>query len=154
MPPAPPRRLVHLLMHVGKLVHDRTRVLMDGIGLHRGQGRVMHALGEGDGLSQSELAEVVHVTPATLSTMLKRMESQGLVERARDSEDDRVVRVRLTDQGRQVRAEAHRIWGELERELTEGFTPQELSLLRECLRRMRRNLGGSADGPTPADRPK
>jgi DNA-binding MarR family transcriptional regulator len=132
-------------MHVGKLVHDRTRVLMDGVGLHRGQGRVMHALSDRDELSQSELADVVHVTPATLSAMLKRMESQGLVGRSRDSHDDRVVRVRLTARGREVKSEAHRIWTELEQELTAGFTPRELSLLHRCLCRIRHNLGGTAE---------
>jgi len=46
---------------------------------------------------------------ATLTPLLKRMEQQGLVLRQRDADDERVVRIALTAEGRALRAKAKRV---------------------------------------------
>jgi len=48
---------------------------------------------------------------STLTPLLKRLEQGGQIRRERDTEDERVVRVRLTEQGRTLRSRAQAIPG-------------------------------------------
>lgn len=57
------------------------------------------------GLTVRELGERLHLDSGTLSPLLTRLEERGLVARERTDADKRVVRVRLTDAGRDVRTE-------------------------------------------------
>ena len=50
-------------------------------------------------LSISELAELLGVTGSSVTTACKRLEKAGLVRRERQSDDERMVRVLLTEQG-------------------------------------------------------
>ena len=69
------------------------------LGLHTGQGAIVSALGECGPCSQKDLAEYRHVSAATISVMLRRMEKGGLVERS-VSEDGKCNLISLTDEGR------------------------------------------------------
>lgn len=53
----------------------------------------------------SSLGEELHLDSGTLSPLLRRLENRGLVDRRRDTGDERVVRVSLTDEGRSVYAD-------------------------------------------------
>jgi DNA-binding MarR family transcriptional regulator len=57
-------------------------------------------------VTSSTLSAHVHLSPATVTTILDNLESRGLVERVRSVVDRRVVHPRLTDSGRRVLAEA------------------------------------------------
>jgi len=59
----------------------------------------------GPALSVRELGESLDLDSGTLSPLLRRLESRGLVTRSRTSEDGRVVQVSLTEAGRTVRNE-------------------------------------------------
>ena len=63
----------------------------------------------------------------TLTPLLKRMEKQGLVERARDTSDERSVRVLLTEQGSALSEQASHI----PQQLLCGAEPSELRDLAE-----------------------
>ena len=130
----------HLLVHVCRLHHSRARTLLHGLGLYRGQPPVLHALWEKEGLTHSDLATRLHVTPATITKMIQRMEKAGFVERRPDSEDQRVSRVYLTDAGQAIQAEVHRVFRALEDESLAGFTVEERVLLRRFLLHIRENL--------------
>src|SRR5579872_4933276 len=64
-------------------------------------------------MSVSKLAELLGVTGSSITTACKRLEKAGLVKRERQSDDERMVRVTLTEQGI-ARVEA---WQEQRREL-------------------------------------
>jgi MarR family transcriptional regulator, organic hydroperoxide resistance regulator len=76
--------------------------VLDRWGLTYPQYLVMVALREGDDRSVGELGELLFLESNTLTPMLKRLEAAGLVERRRDCADERVVRIRLSPQGRIV----------------------------------------------------
>ena len=59
------------------------------------------------GVSVKHLGERLALDSATLTPLLKRLEQQGLVERARDAEDERVVRVTLSKAGRALEKKSH-----------------------------------------------
>jgi len=68
--------------------------------------RVMFLIRERCQPSTGELAEEMHIRPATLTGLADRLESKGLIRRWPDSDDRRVVRVGLTDAGSAVLDEA------------------------------------------------
>jgi len=137
-----------LLAQVCRLHYIRAHQLLEGIGLYRGQPPVLHALWEQEGLTQSELAERLNVSPATMTKMLQRMERAGFVLRMTDADDQRVSRVFLTEAGRSIKSSVESIFQTMETETFAGFTAQERDLLRRFLRQIRKNLEQAAGEKT------
>jgi len=71
------------------------------LGLHTGQGAIISALGECGPCSQKELAEYRHVSAATISVMLRRMEKSGLINRSA-SDDGKHNQISLSEDGRRA----------------------------------------------------
>ena len=69
----------------------------------RGQGQVIAALRQEDGVPTKDLAARLDIRTASLNELLVKLEAKGLVERRRSAADGRVVEVYLTDSGRAVR---------------------------------------------------
>ncbi|MBQ6455615.1 MAG: MarR family transcriptional regulator [Mogibacterium sp.] len=63
-------------------------------------------LWEKEGISVSEIGSRLMLDNGTLSPMLKKMEQEGYIERNRSREDDRVVIITLTEQGRDLQERA------------------------------------------------
>ena len=80
--------------------------LLDRLGLTYPQFLVMVALWGTDGRTVGELGAALGLESSTLTPLVKRLEAAGLLARRRDSDDERVVRVSLTDKGRALRGEA------------------------------------------------
>lgn len=73
----------------------------------RGQLRMMKILRHAGQLTMNDLAEAMHVTPPTVTGIVKRGVAQGTVVRIPDPADGRMIRVELTDVGRD-QMDAHR----------------------------------------------
>jgi DNA-binding MarR family transcriptional regulator len=73
--------------------------LLDQYGLTYPQYLVLVALRQRDAQTVGELGDLLHLESNTLTPLLKRMEAAGLLDRARDAADERVVRIRLTAEG-------------------------------------------------------
>jgi len=71
-------------------------------GMHPGQFFCLRVVGGHDGISQRELADELHVAAPSVSRMLQGMERAGLVERRDDERDQRVMRVYVTERGREL----------------------------------------------------
>ncbi len=80
--------------------------LLDRLGLTYPQYLVMMVLWEEDDLSVKGIGERLSLDSGTLTPLLKRMEAAGFVRRRRDTHDERIVRVTLTDKGQQIRSDA------------------------------------------------
>jgi DNA-binding MarR family transcriptional regulator len=85
--------------------------LLDELGLTYPQYLALLALWEQDGLTVSDLGERLHLDSGTLTPLLKRLETAGLLSRLRDVQDERRVLIRLTAAGRQLKKRAARIPG-------------------------------------------
>ncbi len=129
-----------LLIRVVKLHRALMRHRMEELGLHRGQPPVMFALQEQNGIPNSELAEFLEITPATLTNKVKRMEKCGLVIRRRDPEDERVSRIYMTDKGRGIMDELHQSVMDMEDVLLAGFSEAETVELKSQLLRVAKNI--------------
>lgn len=87
------------------------RPLLDAVGLTYPQYLVMVALWSKDARTVKDLGQALFLESNTLTPMLKRLEGLGYIARTRDPEDERQVRVRLTEEGRALRARAASIPG-------------------------------------------
>ena len=63
-------------------------------------------LWEKDGITVGEICERLMLDNGTVSPLLKKMENAGYITRSRSAEDDRVVVITLTDQGREMQEKA------------------------------------------------
>lgn len=89
--------------------HAFTRLykpMLDPLGLTYPQFLVMVALWEKDGRTVSEIGDRLLLESSTLTPLLKRLEAAGLIKRARDRDDERVVRITLTRQGAALKDKA------------------------------------------------
>lgn len=82
------------------------RPVLEPLGLTHPQYLVMLALWEHSPRSLGDLAEELAMEPATLSPLVKRLESQGRVMRTRRADDERVLDIALTDEGIELRTRA------------------------------------------------
>ena len=85
--------------------------LLADLGLTYPQYLALLALWERDGQQVSELGERLFLDSGTLTPLLKRMESAGLVRRTRSSEDERRVHIHLTPDGRALKDRAATVPG-------------------------------------------
>ena len=69
-------------------------------GAHPGQAICLRLLAAHDGISQRDLAEMLHLARPTVTRMLQAIEKSGMVERRPDAADQRLTRVYLTAAGR------------------------------------------------------
>ena len=122
-----------LMTQVCRMTGERMRVHMEKLGLHRGQGFALIHLWHNDGVSQRDLAKAKHVSPASVTNMLQRMERDGWIERRRDEADQRVVRVFLTEKAKGLRAKARSVFREMEEEFGSIFSDAERETLKRLL---------------------
>jgi DNA-binding MarR family transcriptional regulator len=92
--------------------HAMTRTykpLLDKLGLTYPQYLVMLVLWEQDGVLVKDIGKLLFLDSGTLTPLLKRLESAGLVERKRDKVDERQVRISLTGPGRALQEQAQEV---------------------------------------------
>lgn len=65
----------------------------------------MLVLWEDEKSTVKEIGKRLHLDSGTLTPLLKKIEGMGLIKRYRDSNDDRVVIVELTEEGRSLKQE-------------------------------------------------
>ena len=80
--------------------------LLKDLGLTYTQYIVFLVLWEKDGLTVGEICDRLMLDNGTLSPLLKKMQQAGYIARTRSEEDDRVVVITLTDEGRALREKA------------------------------------------------
>jgi DNA-binding MarR family transcriptional regulator len=85
------------------------RPLLAELGLTYPQYLVMLVLWEEDGVPLKHIGGRLRLDSGTLTPLLKRLERAGLVDRRRDDEDERVVRLSLTPAGRALKEPAQAV---------------------------------------------
>lgn len=126
--------------------------VLEALGLTYTQYVTIICLWEEDDQTVKGLSEKLFLEPSTMTPMLKRLEAMGYVRRERDREDERSVRVSLTDAGRALREKAFDY-----REITAkaaGLAPDEFRALQKAIVNLRTNLveaAGQVSGAPPAE---
>lgn len=118
--------------------------MLTPLGLTYPQYLVMLLLWEQDERTVNELGQLLHLDSGTLTPLLKRMESQGLLTRRRDTEDERRVRVVLSQAGRELRHSAASVPVNMACQLQ--LNGQEIGQLRAQLQALRARLLAGTPG--------
>jgi len=106
---------------------------------------VLFALYESNGRNITELGEAVALEKSTMTGLLDRMESAGLVKREPDPEDRRAWRIKLTDRGKNIEGDIRKVVEEAYNQLTAGLTDKEGELVKKVLERIRENSRNGAE---------
>lgn len=128
------RQVCFALAVANRAVLGVYRPLLEPLGLTHPQYLVMLALWGEAPMSVKAIAEAIQLDSPTLSPLLKRLESAGLITRGRDSRDERNLVVDLTPAGRALRKQAEQIPPAVVERL--GVTLADLEELHEVLTRV------------------
>ena len=141
-PTGPPRA-----MPIGRALTDTAKLLNRAFSDELAQAGgslpvwlVLLALKQQRWRTQQDLAGAVGIEGPTLTHHLDGLEKAGLIERTRDPDDRRAVRVELTEAGDEL---FHRLAAaavSFDKRLREGLTEDELDAVRSVLARMRDNV--------------
>lgn len=105
------------------------RVSLEPLGLTYPQYLVLLVLWEKDGLSVKEIGTKLMLDSGTLTPLLKRLEAMGLLNRERDRDDEREVRITLTKEGLRIREAARDARRYVERRMQ--MSEKDLNALRD-----------------------
>lgn len=128
---------LYRIVQLAKAHRNEFAKRLSRLNVYIGQEQVLLHLWNEEGLTQADLAERTHTAAPTVSKMLRRMESAGLVLRERRARSPRTARVYLTDHGRKLRTSVEGLWQEAENELVDGLKPDEQAALIYLLARLR-----------------
>ncbi|WP_068313216.1 MarR family winged helix-turn-helix transcriptional regulator [Polycladidibacter hongkongensis] len=128
------------LTQAAKAQRARAGNHLSRIGLHPGQEAVLKVLSDSSGRTMSQLALALGVQPPTVTKMISRLATQGLVRRQMSEADGRLATVFLTEEGLERVKLVDKAWKKLEKEALSGLEDKERKVLRKLLRKMEKNL--------------
>ncbi|MCU1586043.1 MAG: MarR family transcriptional regulator [Microbacteriaceae bacterium] len=128
------RQVCFALAAASRSVIALYRPVLQPLGLTHPQYLVMLALWERNPRTVTDIGATLFLEPATLSPLLKRLESAGYVTRARNATDERSLDVRLTSAGVALRSQAEQVPGRIVERL--GMPLSELERIRDDLTKL------------------
>ena len=137
-------QLCFALYAASRAVTARYRPMLDRMGLTYPQYLVMMLLWESDGQTVGQLGGRLALDSGTLSPLLKRLTTAGLVTRQRRVDDERSVSIQLTEEGRALQGQATEVSRQMIGAL--GLTIAEFDHLKDELRTLTDRV--TSDGNT------
>ncbi|PPC85880.1 MAG: MarR family transcriptional regulator [Methylotenera sp.] len=117
--------------------HSLTRAYrssLEPLGITYTQYLVMLVLWETDGISVGKIAQRLELDSATLTPMLKRLESAGFISRVRNQKDERIVEIKLTETGQNLQHEISQVQYGVACQT--GLSDEEFNQLKDTLHRL------------------
>ncbi len=134
------REMVHKLISTSLIHRYHITKAAQKAGLYYGQPMILEFISKNVLCTQKELADNLHISPASVATSIKRLEKSGYVSRVADSEDTRKNRLSLTESGLKVLKDFRNICDETDKEMFRGFSKEECEQLCNYLERLYSNL--------------
>jgi len=142
-----------LLTETSRLLRKLIDRRLHPLGLTRAQWSVLAILSNRDGLSQSQLAEMLEIEKTTAGRLIDHVEKRGWIERRPIPGDRRSWGVCLTEQARPLIAEVERIVLSTRTEMLSGLSPEQQHDLSLALQAVKANLSKALSmdqsGPPP-----
>ena len=123
-------------------------------GMHRSQHRMLMHLSKCEATpSQKDLAKHFDISPAAVAVTLKKLESDGYIERGKSTEraDSRFNEIRITELGRNATQQSKKYFIHVDSEALKGFSNEELTVFTALLERMQENLKTIQPIPSAAE---
>lgn len=134
------KKIGKLIAKIGRLHALRVDRFMDRFGLYRGQAILLLILSEKDGLTHSEIAEKLEISPAAATKVIKRLEELNYLQRRSDPSDERISRVFLQEEGWAVIQQIKNTFRQIDRDLLSNFSPEEQNALFKLLLKVHDSL--------------
>ena len=93
--------IAEAIKYLNRMLRRRGAVL-NSQSYGRGHGRLLRLIAEKDGITNKELAEAMNIRPPSLTKKLAILEKDGNIYRLRDERDKRLVRIHISEQGKQT----------------------------------------------------
>ena len=142
-----------LSRNFGFIIQDVARLLrtafdrrVKSLGLTRSQGWVLNHLFRNNGVTQTELADILQVEKATLGRLLDRLEAKGWVRRENHADDRRAKRVFLTDEVEPALRAMRAAAAELRRDALSGLAADDQTRFVDALLAIKANLSRGDSG--------
>lgn len=110
------------------------------LNLYVGQDNLLYRLWLGDGITQMQLCEHLHCEPPTVTNMVRSLEQNGFIYRKKDEQDARVMRIFLTDKGKELEKPVESKWREQQEKLLHSISTEERRVLRQLMQQMESNI--------------
>lgn len=144
------REIIHKFIQTNRLHRRIIGRYADRIEMNCSAHRMLLFISRDEGLpSQRELAERLKISPAAVANTLKKLETDGYVERskARDGCDCRANEITLTDKGSLAITDSEKYFRYVDSAALKDFSPDELDELCRLLDKMQSNLHSIEDIP-------
>jgi DNA-binding MarR family transcriptional regulator len=129
-----------LLIRLHKAHRSQIAERLFELKLYPGQDGLIYHLSQNDGMTMTELVEQLKIKHPTLFTMVDRMETAGLIKKDKDKPDKRTSRIFLTEKGKDHTKELSKIWQDLEIQILNGFSKEEIIIAKTILGKLINNL--------------
>jgi MarR family transcriptional regulator for hemolysin len=140
------RNFGFILNDVARLLRTAFDRRVKSLGLTRSQWWVLNHLYRNDGITQSELADILEVERATLGRLLDRLETKGWVRREGHADDRRAKRVFLTEEVEPALKAMRAAAAELRRDALSGISTDDQSRFVDALLAVKANLSRTDNG--------
>ncbi|WP_144639428.1 MarR family winged helix-turn-helix transcriptional regulator [Bordetella genomosp. 13] len=147
--PTPQQGLL-VVQHVGQTYRVMQSAFSSRVGHPLPRWRILYSLHELGSTSQKLLAERCRLDPASLTRQLQAMQKLGWIERAVDAGDNRLTNASLTQAGREVVEEALPRRAAFFRDMLEGLSEEQVSMLNDALSMLERNAEAASGRGQPA----
>jgi MarR family transcriptional regulator, transcriptional regulator for hemolysin len=137
--------LTKRLAFLGKEIHEEFAAMLAEHGCTMPTWAVLFQVHRNRGLSQVQLAALIGIEGPTLARHLDKLTADGLVERHRDPQDRRILRVALTPQGQQRWEELKDVRSQFEDRLTRGLSDEQKAVLDAAIDHIHRALEDAHD---------
>ena len=104
------------------------------------QGRILYILWNNNNLSIKQISKFTKLAKTTLTTMLERMELQGLIKRTISKEDKREIIVSLTDKAKELKENYLDVSKQMEKIFYKNFTDKQIENFENTLKKIIENL--------------
>lgn len=132
----PVTKIERLLRHVAFIIKKRGRDILVDFGITTPQFSALLALREQPNMTMGELCEKLFLACSTATDLIDRMEKNGFLERNRDEQDRRVIRLVISEKGHQVIKEVIEARRRYVASMLEKLSPDETEQLGASLEKL------------------
>ncbi|MBL8532266.1 MAG: MarR family transcriptional regulator [Betaproteobacteria bacterium] len=140
------RNFGFILNDVARLMRTTFDRRVRSLGLTRSQWWVLNHLFRNDGITQSELADILEIEKPTLGRLIDRLEQKGWIRREADSADRRAKRIFLTEEVEPAMKAMRAAAAELRRDALAGLPAEQREAFVDTLLAIKSNLARSEAG--------
>ena len=108
--------------------------------IHFSQHITLMYISRNENITQKMIAEHFKISPAAVAVTLKKLEAKGLVFKNVSDEDSRCNMIKITDEGRRIVNETHKLFTDIDYAMFDGVSDDEMDTFIECLEKIQRNL--------------